>query len=74
MVRGVYMPAIERWVTIGAYVRAVKLAKANPDAEFKQGLSCWWPVTGREIMQQFLAGVNERINQAVPYVERGIKA
>ena len=69
--RTIYLPAIDRRVTLAQFVRAVKLAKANPDAEFKQGLSCWWPCTGREIMRQFLEGVNDRINQAIPYSERG---
>lgn len=71
MVRTIYIPATERRVTLRAYVAAVKLARANPDLEFKHGLTTWWPVTGREIMRQFLAGVEDRINQAIPYVDRG---
>jgi hypothetical protein len=50
-------------VSIGAYVRAIQIAKANPSATFKHGLTGWWPVTGAEIVQQFSAGVQERINQ-----------
>jgi hypothetical protein len=62
----------DRVVTIGQYVRAVKKAKANPDVKFKTGLTCWWPCTGRQIMKQFMRGVHDRIDQAVPYIERGM--
>ncbi len=70
--RVIYCPGADRWVPIGAYVRGMKLAKANPDAEFKQGITCWWPCTGSEIMRQFRVGMHERISQARPYSERGI--
>ena len=63
--------ATGRTVSIGQYVTAIKFAKASPDAEFAHGLTCWWPCTGREIMEQFMRGVHDRINQAVPYIERG---
>lgn len=59
----IYLPAIERRVTLGAYVRAIKLAKSKPDIEFKHGLECWWPCKGREIVQQFRRGMHERINE-----------
>ena len=72
--RTVYLPALDRTVTLGAYVRAVKLAKANPNAEFKTGLTTWWPVTGSEIMQQFRRGVHDRINQGIPAHRRGVRA
>lgn len=49
-------------VTVGQYVRAIKTAKANPDAVFKHGLRGWWPVTGREILREFLDGVHDRID------------
>lgn len=69
--RTIYCPAVEKRVSLRAYIRGIRLAKANPDAEFAQGLTCWWPCTGREIMGQFLAGVHDRINQAIPYAQRG---
>jgi len=68
----IHLPAIDKRVTLGAYVKAIRLAKANPDVEFKEGLSCWWPCTGKEIMRQFLEGVNDRINQGIPYTKRGL--
>lgn len=71
MLRAIYLPAIERTVSLKQYVAAVKMAKENPDVEFKTGLTCWWPCKGREIVEQFFRGVQDRINQAVPYVERG---
>lgn len=69
--RTITLPATGRAVTLGQYVRAVKIAKANPDAEFKEGLTCWWPCTGKDIVRQFLAGVEDRINQGIPYSQRG---
>jgi len=65
--------ANHRPVSLGSYVKAVKMAKRNPDVEFKHGLTTWWPTTGREVVAQFLAGVEDRINQGVPYTRRGIK-
>jgi len=70
-VRTIYLPALDRSVSLREYNQAIRLAKANPDAEFKHGLTCWWPCTGREIMEQFWRGANERLNSAVPYIERG---
>ena len=69
--RTIYCPGVDRHVPLRAYVKGVKLAKANPDSEFKQGLTCWWPVTGREIIGQFFEGVQARINEAIPYNRRG---
>ncbi|KKN89652.1 hypothetical protein LCGC14_0234980 [marine sediment metagenome] len=71
MTRTIYCPGIERAISLRAYVRGIKLAKANLDAEFKQGLTCWWPCTGREIIHQFWEGVQQRINDAIPYLQRG---
>lgn len=68
--RMIYCPGPERWVTIGQYLKAVRLAKANPDAEFKLGLTCWWSCTGRDIMRQFVEGMQDRINAAQPYLTR----
>jgi hypothetical protein len=51
-----------RQVTIGQYVAAVKSAKANPDATFKDSLCERWPATGREIVGQFVTGMMDRIN------------
>lgn len=66
-----YVNVLGRAVPLGAYVAAIKVAKANPTKRFKTGLTTWWPTTGAEIMQQFMAGVQDRINQAVPYNTRG---
>ena len=70
-VRSIYLPAIERRVSLGAYLAAIRLAKANPDREFRHGLTTWWPTTGAEIMRQFRQGMHERINDRVSYVMRG---
>ena len=57
-----------RWLPI---YRPVRKAKANPEAIFKHGLTTWWPTTGAEIVEQFRAGMMDRINEAVPYSQRG---
>ncbi|PHS06397.1 MAG: hypothetical protein COA78_14365 [Blastopirellula sp.] len=66
------LPAINRRVPLAAYVAAIRRAKANPDVEFKTGLSTWWPTTGRKIMRQFREGMNTRINDSTPYIKRGV--
>jgi len=71
--RYITLPAIGQKVTLNQYIQAVKLAKTNPNAEFKHGLTCWWPCTGKEIIEQFWEGVQDRINQQIPYISRGTK-
>ena len=56
------LPAINKKVSLGTYVKAIKAARANPTVEFKSGLSTWWPTTGAEIVLQFRGGVHARIN------------
>ena len=71
--RAIYLPAIEKRVSLGAYVAAVKKAKVHPDAEFQHGLTTWWPTKGRDIVRQFREGMHERISDAHPYhLRRGI--
>lgn len=69
--RAIYLPALNRSVSLGQYLKAIRLAKANPTARFDHGLTCWWPQTGTQIMRQFREGMHERISQAVPYGVRG---
>jgi len=69
--RTIYLPAIERRVSLAAYVNAIKAAKAQPEQTFTHGLTTWWPTTGREIVAQFRDGMQDRINQAMPYHRRG---
>ena len=66
-----YVTVLGKPVALGAYVQGVKLAIANPGAEFKTGLTSWWPTTGAEVRRQFMRGVMDRINQGVSYAERG---
>jgi len=70
--RVIHLPAVNKTVTLKEYVAAIKMAKANPDAEFNHGLSCWWSCTGREIMHQFRSGMMDRINDNIPYRKRGV--
>ena len=70
--RVIYLPAIERHVSLGAYVGAITTAKASPPSRmFKTGLDSWWPTSAAEIMRQFHHALNRRITEAVPYTERG---
>lgn len=55
--RTIYLPALERRVSLGAYLNAVRMAKANPLVEFKTGLTTWWPTSGKEVMAQFREGM-----------------
>jgi hypothetical protein len=73
MLRTIHLPAIDRTVSLAAYNHAVRLAKAFPTALFKTGLTTWWPTTGAEIIKQFREGMTDRINQAIPYSQRGRK-
>lgn len=50
-------------IPMGIYVRGVKLAIANPDMKFSEGLTSWWSTTGKEIREQFLESIHDRINQ-----------
>jgi hypothetical protein len=52
-----------RQVTIGQYVHAVRLAKSAPDETFSTSLCGDWPTRGRDIVAQFVGGVEDRINQ-----------
>lgn len=69
--RTIYLPAIERRVTLRQYLDAIYKAKNNPEEEFKHGLTCWWACLGKDIMKQFMKGVEDRINQCIPYNKRG---
>ena len=71
--RTIYLPALGRHVKLAAYLQDVRIAKANPDMTFKSGFTTWWPTTGAEVMEQFREGVTDRINQAIPYIQRGRK-
>lgn len=72
MKRTIYIPGVEKHVTLGQYTKAIKMAKANMTKVFKHGLTCWWSCTGADIMNQFREGMMDRINQAVPYSRRGL--
>jgi hypothetical protein len=58
-------------MTLGNYVAFVKRAIAYPNASCWGGLKTEGPTTGRDIRWEFLEGVHDRINQAVPYRLRG---
>ncbi len=71
--RVIHLPAIDKVVPLAVYIEAVRKAKANPTATFATGLTTWWPTTGAEIMQQFQSATMQRINEAIPYNQRGLK-
>jgi len=73
MTRFITLPALDgKRIPLSVYVAGVKAAKANPDRMFKHGLTTWWETSGAEIMQQFRAGMMDRINQGIPYSNRGL--
>lgn len=63
-------------VTLGAYTRAWKQAlAASPDARFRQGPADDFPDRNRtraQVLAQFRRGMHDRINQATPYIARGV--
>ena len=67
------MTVLDKKVPLGVYVAGVKVAIANPEAEFKHGLTTWWGTSGAEIRKQFMDSVMDRINQRVSYSERGMQ-
>jgi hypothetical protein len=73
MTRYITLPGPGVTVTLGQYVKAVKLAIANPTVEFKHGLTCWYSCSGADIRRQFRQGMQDRINQAIPAIKRGLK-
>lgn len=58
---GIHLPAINRTVTVSAYVAAIHKAKANPAARFPHGLTTWSSTTGAEIVRQFHHEMHRRI-------------
>lgn len=70
MQRTITLPAVNKSVTMRAYVAAVRHAIAHPTTEYKHGLTTWWPTTGAEIRKQFRRSMNDRINEAVSYSAR----
>lgn len=61
-----------RVVTLGQYVAAVQMAKEAPDTMFRTGLSTEYPTSGAEVVDQFRAGMVDRLNQAIPRAARGL--
>ena len=53
-----------RSIPARTYIAAIKTAKANPNQMFSSSLrGRLWPATGSEIMQQYRADMQRRINQ-----------
>lgn len=71
MKRVIYLPALDKYYSLGAYVAAIKKAKAHPNDTFPHTLEKWWPGTGAEVVEEFRKGMHDRINQAVPAIKRG---
>jgi len=69
--RTIYISAVDKHVSLGNYVRAIKKAKANPNAQFEHGLTTWASCYGYEIVRQYMRGMMDRINQGVSYAKRG---
>jgi len=61
-----------RRVSLGEYVRSWRAVKAivavDPEREVAHWQ--WFPVPAREVLADIRAGMDERINARVPYVDR----
>ena len=60
MKHAIILSATDLRVTVAACVKAIRAAKAHPTAEFRHGLTTWWPCTGAAVMQQFREGCHDR--------------
>ena len=58
----VSLPALRKRVPLGAYVRAWRLAKANPERTFSTSLRWNSPATGAQVLHEFREGLHDRIN------------
>jgi hypothetical protein len=63
----VALPALCRSVSIGVYVAAVKVAKANQSIVFRHTLEHWGPGSGARILGEFRKGLDERISAGHGY-------
>lgn len=72
MTRAVRLPNGRR-VSLGAYVRAWRAAKAGPHAVYCGGLGDEWgrDATGREVLAELREGMHARINAGIPATLRG---
>ena len=66
-----YITINSKSIPLKIYIAGIRKAKDNPDVVFSHGLTTWWPVKGSEVMQQFRKSVQDRINQGIPYIDRG---
>ena len=57
------MAATGRTLSVAAYVRGIRLAKAEPLMMFRHGLTTWWPCCGSTITHQFRQGCQDRQRQ-----------
>lgn len=57
---------------LGTFVRHWRELKTLPPDTLVNGWE-WYPMKASDILRAISAGVQDRINQRVPYVERGMK-
>lgn len=62
----IFLPATGKHIPFREYIKAWKTVKAMPDQEFKHGLQTWWPQTGKEIYNDFISALHDRINTRTP--------
>jgi hypothetical protein len=71
--RMIYCPGPDRWITIGQYVAIIRKVKSLPlETEYPQTFCSWAGGNGHKILREFWEGIQDRINQAVPYKYRGM--
>ncbi len=59
--------------SLRVYIDGVRTAITNPDLVYPRGLSTESECTGSQIRRQFRRAMNDRINQRIPYRQRGSK-
>lgn len=56
------LEATNKKISLGQYVKAVKMALNNPEMTFNHSLSNWYPCPGSTIIKEFRFALNNRIN------------
>jgi hypothetical protein len=65
-----------RTVSLSSYTQSWQRVKSlvssgQSSTIFSQSLTRWWSCTARDILDEFREGMQDRINQAIPYILRG---
>lgn len=59
-------------VSLRQYIDAWRaVLAAEPGTQYKSSLRGWWPASREEVLDQFRAGLDDRISRHLPWYEKG---